>query len=134
MENHREPTVHSDTSSKGDINDIKLLAKNKNYLTVDVKQVASSSIQSLALSEKEKFGSKIREKTDHSDITEIRHDVLPSHVANFPSEEKQKKKPSDLRLIVVPFKADKEIEPSELSPLMQKRKKFFENSKSETAN
>ena len=31
----------------------------------------------------------------------------------------------------MPFKADKQIEPSELSPLMQKRKKFFDNEKLE---
>ena len=34
--------------------------------------------------------------------------MLPSHVSNFP-EEKEKKKPNDLRLVVVPFKADKQI-------------------------
>ena len=90
--------------------------------------MVSSSIQSLALSEK--FGGKNKEKTEHNDITEIRHDVLPSHTTNFP-EDKERKKPNDLRLVVVPFKADKQIEPSELSPLIQKRKKFFDNEKLE---
>ena len=84
-QNAREPTVHSDASSRENITDSKpRTTENKNYLTVDVKPVVSSSIQSLALSEK--FGGKNKEKTEHSDITEIRHDVLPSHTTNFPED------------------------------------------------
>ena len=44
-----------------------------------------------------------------------------------PEEKKRPFKYDDLRLVVVPFKGDKTLEPSEHSPLLQKRKKFFEN-------
>jgi hypothetical protein len=42
----------------------------------------------------------------------VKHNQLPSQAANLALEEKQKKKTNDLRLVVVPFIADKPLEPS----------------------
>ena len=59
----------------------------------------------------------------------MKHDRLPSQKSNMGIEEKEKKRKFavDLKLVVMPIQGEKTLEPSEMSPLLQKKKKFFES-------